>query len=367
MGSSSFRLDSSCRAWRRAFPRLRGAFAFAACVTLVAVGAPAFAGENGAIGGELEVDRARAAYDRGVRAHALGDHGAAARAFAEADALAPKAASLEAALESAMKADDAVLGAELVERADGRAPDAGLRTTLEAARKRFAGRTGKIRVECGGEARCLAAVDGSAADARRPIFVGVGPHAVVVQRGAERIERLVDVKADQVVVVAANAESAGAGANAGANANAGAGAGANAGAGAGASGSTGTGGGEGHGISRGWFYVGLGLTAALGGATVVSGLDAVAKHDRFKSDGCASGASGPVPSDCSERGAEGSRAQTRTNVLLGATAVLAVTTVAIAIFAVRWKDGTEARLTFAPSLVAKSGASTMAGLQIVTP
>jgi hypothetical protein len=357
MSSLSFRLGSSPRAAGGPSPRpfllRRGVVACVACVACVAVGTPAAAGEPGPNGAEPGVDRARAAYDRGVRAHALGDHRAAALAFAEADALAPKAASLEAALESAMKADDAVLGAELVERADGRAPDAGLRTTLEAARRRFAGRTGKIRIECGGEARCLAAVDGTAADARRPIFVGAGPHAVVVQRGDVRVERLVEAKADQIVVVTASGENANANANANTNANTNAGAG--------------TTGREERGISRGWFYVGLGVTAVLGGVTVISGLDAIAKHDRFKTDGCASGGTGPVPVDCGDRGAEGTRAQTRTNVLLGATALLAVTTAAIGIFAVRWKNGAEARLTFTPSLVALHFASTMAGLQLVTP
>jgi hypothetical protein len=49
-------------------------------------------------------------------------------------------------------------------------------------------------------------------------------------------------------------------------------------------------------------------------------------------------------------------------VLLGATAVVAVTTAAIGIFAVRWKDGTEARVTFSPSAT-----RAMAGLEIVTP
>jgi hypothetical protein len=344
---------------------VRAAVAGAWCVALVAggaYGAPAFAGEPAPSGTELNVDRARAAYDRGVRAHDLGDHGAAARAFAEADALAPKAASLEAALESAMKADDAVLGEELVERADGRAPDAGLRTTLEAARKRFAGRTGKIKIECAGEARCLVAVDGTAGDARKPIFVGAGPHAVVVQRGADRIERLVDVKADTIVVVAMNGETTSAGAGASAGGSAGASAGAGAGASAGGSAGAGAGTGEAHGISSAWFYLGIGLTAVVGGTTLFSGLDAVSKHNHFASDGCAGGSSGPLPADCSDRSAEGSRAQTRTNVLLAVTAGLAVTTVAVGIFAVRWKNGAEARLTFTPSVAGASG-----GLQIATP
>ena len=369
MGPSSFRPErrGASPPRRRALARLRPSFAAAslaaaACVAVVAAGSPAFAGENGPNAAEPGIDRARAAYGRGVRAHAAGDHAAAARAFAEADALAPTAASLEAALESAMKGDDAVLGAELVERADGRAPDAGLRTTLEAARRRFAGRTGKIRIDCAGEARCLAAVDGAAADARKPIFVGAGPHAVVVQRGGERLERLVDVKADQIVVVAASAD---AGANAGANGTAGANASAEAGANAGANGSAA--GEPPHGIARGWFYLGLGITAVLGGATVISGLDAVAKHNQFKSDGCTNGGSGPVPVGCADHATSGTRATTRTNVLLGATAVLAVTTVTIGIFAVRWKNGTEAHVTFTPSFLGGNAATASAGLQLVTP
>jgi hypothetical protein len=196
MGSSSFRSDV------RKLVALAGT-----CIALVVVAEPARAtpGElvSGGAQGEADVERARAAYDRGIRANALGDHAGAAKAFAEADALAPKTASLEAALESAMKADDALLGAELVDRADDRAPDAGLRKTLEAARRRFAGRTGKIRIDCRGETRCLASVDGAAADARKAIYVAAGPHAVVVQRGEERSERLIEVRADAIVVVAA--------------------------------------------------------------------------------------------------------------------------------------------------------------------
>lgn len=347
----------------------------ATCAALVTVAPAAQAGGEHASGspmGQSDVERARAAYDRGVKANALGDHLAAAKAFAEADALAPTPASLEAALESAMKADDAPLGAELVDRADDRAPDAGLKKTVEAARKRFAGRTGKIKIDCRGETRCLAAVDGAAADARKAIYVAAGPHAVVVQRGDERIDRLVEVRADAIVVVAATIGAGGsAGAGAGGSAGAGAGGSAAAGAGAGGSAAAGAGGsagagagareGEHGGISRGWFWVGLGVTAVLGGVTIGSGLDAVAKHDTFKSGGCLGG-SGEVPRDCGDRASAGKIATTRTNVLLGATAVLAVTTAAIGIFAVRWHDGTQARLT-----VRTSASSAMAGLEIVTP
>jgi hypothetical protein len=239
-----------------------------------------------------------------------------------------------------MKADDAPLGAELVDRADGRAPDAGLRKTLEAARKRFAGRTGKLRVECRTEARCLASVDGSAADARRPIYVAAGPHAVVVQRGDERIERLVEVKADGIVVVDAGGVAP---------------AGAVTAVGAGPSDAP-------SGISRGYFYGGLGVTAVFGAITIISALDAVAKHDRFESDGCGSSGMGAVPVDCSARSSEGSSAQTRTNIFLGATAVFAVATAAVGIFAVRWHDGTQARLK-----LGTTWAGATAGFELVTP
>jgi hypothetical protein len=306
-----------------------------------------------ALAQEPDLVRARVAYDRGVRANAARDHAGAARAFAEADALAPQTASLEAALESAMKADDALLGAELVDRADGRAPDLGLRTTLEAARKRFAGRTGKVRIECKGEARCLAAVDGIAADARKPIYVAAGPHAVVLQWGEQRIDRLVDVRPDATVTVSPlDPTQVRSGQN-------------EPGAGGGPK-EPGSGGGPKEpgsgGISPIWFYVGIGATAVVGGITVVSGLDAVSLHDRFEAVGCGSGGAGRPASDCGERGREGESAQLRTNVLLGATAALAVTTAVLGIFAVRWKDGSQGRIT-----VGTARGAAMAGFELVTP
>jgi hypothetical protein len=115
------------------------------------------------------------------------------------------------------------------------------------------------------------------------------------------------------------------------------------------------------GLSRGWFYGGLGVTAVFGAITIVSGLDAVAQHDRFAA-ACGSGGAGPAPADCGDRSAEGSRAQTRTNIFLGGTALFAVTTAALGVFAVRWRDGTQARVTFGTTR-----ASAMAGLELVTP
>ncbi len=273
-------------------------------------------GSGRASAGEPDVARARDAYDRGVNAEQRGDHASAARAFAEADTLAPSVASLEAALESSMRADDPALGAELLERAEARVTDAGLAKTLDAAKKRFAGRSGKIRVDCGFAQTCLVAVDGTARDATRAVHVSVGAHTVVVERDGERLDKLVDVHAGEVVVLAPEEP-----------------------------GVTVTDRKtspkpivEAKGLSPAFFWVGVGLTAALGGLTIASRLDASAKHDRFERDGCGLGGTGPVPDGCSALAKSGESADTRTVLALGATGVLAIGTALTGLFFVRWDE-----------------------------
>lgn len=262
---------------------------------------------------EPDMGRAKEAYDRGVRAHAAGDHQAAARAFAEADAIAPTTASIEAALESAMKADDEVLGAELLERAAQRPIDPAAAKVIDSAKKRFAGRTGKIRVDCALATKCLASIDGVASDAWHAIIVKAGAHTVVVRRDDEKFERLVEVQPDAVVTVGPEAPR------------------------------------EQHapyapppnetrGVSPAWFFAGLGITAALGAFTTWSGLDAVKQHDDFESRGCALGGGGPVPADCSSRADDGDAAKTRTNLGIALTGVAAAVTVVTGAFFVRWSS-----------------------------
>ncbi len=295
----------------RSFPPPIG-LAIALAASLASVVGPVEAGE-------AELARARDAYDRGVRAESRGDHATASRAFADADMLAPSVASLEAALESAMRADDAPLGAELLERAEARVTDAGLAKTLDAAKKRFSGRTGKVRVDCGFASTCLVAVDGTARDAARAVHVGVGAHSVMVERDGVRLDRLVDVRAGEVVLLAPEEKSAPASPNVvppvapprpetPSE----------------------------KGLSPVWFFVGVGVTTALGGATIASALDTSAKHDDFARDCGASGV-GPVPTGCADRASSGAAADTRTNVLLGVTAGLAALTGVTALF-VRWSS-----------------------------
>lgn len=313
---------SSCRSL--------AASALAAFAILVTAGAHAQSKDSPTWGASGTVTRARAAYERGTRAHAAGDHATAARAFAEADALLPEPASLEAALESAMRADDAVLGAELLERAELRNPDEGLKKTMGTAKLRFAGRTGAVKIDCGTHTTCLASVDGVAADATRLVHVKVGPHAVVVQRGSERIERierLVDIAAGAVVVVPApdgsprgpipsaphdvptpSKEV------------------------------------QGGGLSPVWFVVAVGATAVIGGFTLISGLEALSKHDRFEKGNCAPGSTGRRATDCDAIAEEGKDAQLRTNVGIGLGAAFALATTALGIWGIQWRDGSTARV-----------------------
>jgi hypothetical protein len=288
---------------------------------LVFLLAPALALHAAVAHAEPDYGRAKEAYDRGVRAHAAGDHGAAARAFAEADALVPAAASLEAAIEAAMRADDAVLGADLLDRLVGRPPEPSLDKTVAAAKKRFANRTGKVLVDCKGAAHCLLAIDGVAADATHAVNVKVGAHTLVFERGGERAEKLIQVEANKTLLISEVLPGPPPAVSSMPSA-------------------------KGHettppkyeerGISPVFFYIGLGASVALGMGTTVSGIDAVNQHDRFVDAGCAPGASGARPADCDARARDGESALVRTNILLVATAAFVVATAVTGAFFVKW-------------------------------
>ncbi len=108
----------------------------------------------------------------------------------------------------------------------------------------------------------------------------------------------------------------------------------------GSAGSLATGGAEGDGgASSGsdkplnplWFYVSAGATVVLGGVTVWSALDTQSAFDEYESD---------LPmltqAQADSRVEDGHAKETRTNILLGATAVAGVATAAIGVFFVDW-------------------------------
>jgi hypothetical protein len=98
-------------------------------------------------------------------------------------------------------------------------------------------------------------------------------------------------------------------------------------------------------LSPTWFYVGVGATVVLGGATIWSGLDTNSARDDFDSNPTRAGLD------------DGKSKQTRTNVLLGATAVAGVATATIGIFFTNWgakkqpPAPVDARLDIGPGFV----------------
>ena len=93
--------------------------------------------------------------------------------------------------------------------------------------------------------------------------------------------------------------------------------------------------GSSRGLSPAFFWSGAAATVVLGGFTLASALDTASLHDDFITDG-------PRTPETRDRG---QRAETRTNVLIGATAVVAVATGFVGMFLTRWapRSGAVAR------------------------
>jgi len=263
--------------------------------------------------------RARDAYDRGSSAYKAGDFERAANEFAAADGLAPSPVTLRAALDAAMLADDAVLGAELLDRAgralqeaQARGPTASeseLAGVAATARGRFAHRTGRIVVRCSSGVLCLATVDGKPVEPSRARIVSPGVHTVTLQTAGRAEPRLVEVPTDQVVEVVAPTPTPTPTPTATATPTPGSG-----------------------GLSPAWFATAAVATGVALGLGVWSGVDTLNQHAAFDDAGCLARSA----SSCSTLGSSGQSAQLRTNVLFVATGVLAVTTAAIGVFATRW-------------------------------
>lgn len=244
-----------------------------------------------------EVVAARAAYDRGVALFEAKDWAGAARAFAEADATVRNDVALGAAIDAAIRADDPILGMELVERAEGRPNVA----NLADARAKFGRRVGAVRVTCAG---CSAKLDGAplVIGARR--IVAPGAHALVLEQDGKREGREVIVGPEQTseivwappVAPAPEAPP------------------------------------RAPGLSPTWFWIGAGATVALAGVTTWSALSVRADHADFEERGC----SRVETAGCRDLADRGARGQVVTNVLLGASILSAATTTVLGVYLVRW-------------------------------
>jgi hypothetical protein len=237
-----------------------------------------------------EVIAARAAYDRGVAAFADKDYRAAAAAFAEADAKVRNDVALGAAIDAAMRADDAVLVMQLVERAVDRPA-----VKTDEARAKFGKRVGRVVVTC----TCTATLDGRALPVGKPSIVVIGHHALVLTSGSKTDARAVEVGPASTNEIAWTAPVDAPRV-------------------------------QPSGISPAWFWIGVGATVVLAGATTVSGLAVRADHDAFERE-CTS-----PSSRCSDLARDGVAGQRRTNVLLAVSIVSFAATTVVGAFAVRW-------------------------------
>jgi hypothetical protein len=264
--------------------------------------------------------RARDAFERGSAAYRTGDFARAALEYSRADALDPNAAALRAALDAATLADDAVLGTELLDRATRAPPDADSRRAIDAARARFAHRTGRVVIRCAPTSVCLATVDGATVDVTLPKIVTVGAHSVVVQSGGGLQPLIVSVAADQTIEVhAATPAPASPAPTAPHDASRG-------------------------GMHPAYFFVALGATAIAGGVSVWSAVDTKSRHTQFDDAACNRA---PTPG-CGSLASEGDAAQTRTNVMFAVSGALALATATLGVF-VRWSGPHGESIAIAPN------------------
>jgi hypothetical protein len=203
-----------------------------------------------------------------------------------------------------------------------------LRPKVEAERDKAARNVARVVVDAAGT-RIELFIDDVARPGDPPVgVVNPGPHQVrVLIDGKLTITRGVDVRAGETLRLTVDQSRE--------IVVGGAGAGGTSGAGGGSAG------GDGGSTAAGpkplapvWFYVSVGATVVLGGATVWSGLDTKSAFDDYERD---------LPrlsqAQVNSRVDDGHAKETRTNVLLGATSVAGVATAALGLFFVDWSGG----------------------------
>lgn len=292
--------------------------------------------------------QAKEAYDRGTKAHDRGDFKKAAEEFAKADALAPSPVALQAALDAAVDADDALLGAELLERSKRANATGALAASIETARTKLGGRAGRVRVACPSGAQCSSTIDGAPFDGSKGLWIKSGPHALTIKVDGATDTRTIEVHGgEQLEVVPARGSSPGAvipvASPPPASATASPGAGTT-------SAPAANGADEKHApLSPVVFWIGTGVTVVLAGASTYYALRASSRHDDFDSAGCGLASTGSCP-DLADKG---KFAQTVANIGFAATGVTAAATIVIGVFFTDWNKS--ARAGRAPVVVPIAG------------
>lgn len=262
-------------------------------------------------------DKARAAakFKEGERAFKRHEYAAAAKSFEEAYGIAPHPAALFNAATAHQKAGELTRAANLCARYLRDAPeDDARREKANALIGELIPKLGRVQIaELGAK---NVALDGKAVDAEI-VYVDPGDHLVSGEFGDKIVQRKLTVVAGSLVKVSleppkpastaleeegeadsplptAEPERDRAGEKP---------------------------------LSPTLFYVGLGVTAVLGGVTIWSGLDTNSAREAYDEAPTQSGLD------------DGKAKQSRTNLLLGATAVAGVGTAVVGLFFTNWKGG----------------------------
>lgn len=328
-------------------PRRYGAL-LALGVALAAV--PAFA--------QSQQEVAKSAYDRGLAAHKRGDFAKAAQEFAAADEASPSAVALGAAIDAALLADDPVLGSELVARSERGPLEGQLKSVVPKARERFAGRAGRVRLVCPASSKCLGSLDGAPLARDKATWVKVGQHTVVYQVDDATQQRLVEVRASEVLdltpaPVAAPPSSASVSPAPPASAARAPGPSASAPPTPSASASAER---PHHtepvdlrpprsGLSPVVFWIGAGATVLLAGGATVAAVRTQSLHSRFDEDRCAQPGR---PESCSSLGRDGATTQNVANGLFVLTGVAGVATAVLGIAFTNWGGDSGPRAAVVP-------------------
>lgn len=149
---------------------------------------------SGVASAQVDRDKARAAYEEGTRAYKRGEFSAAAMKYAEADTMAPSPVALQAALDAAVKADDAILGAELLERARTRDLSGALATSVRSANAQLGHRAAKLTASC--PSACTVMLDGAAFEIDHARWVKAGAHAIVFNVDGRTDNQTIDLAPD---------------------------------------------------------------------------------------------------------------------------------------------------------------------------
>jgi len=250
-------------------------------------------------------EAARAAYDRGLIAHEKGQELEAEKAFAEADRLRPSNAALEAAVASALRADDPAGGMDLVDLASHRRLDEQATATVARAKNAFANRVMVVEIQCRARGDCEAQVDRTGAwiplvraGVPRVLHLVPGEHHLSIRR--EDTSDEIDIEGreggDRTFIPTNEPQPK-------------------------LPPSEGTP--EGGAWKMPVAIAGIGLSLALAGVTIASAVDLAAKRSDFSTGHCGYDApASTVPSsNCDSLADSGHAAQLRTNVLLAGALV----------------------------------------------